>query len=139
VLWREARCSSSSCSLDSSVQREVHLHRRVVRRIDVPPSSGYVYHSCDWKILSDPLDQEVHRERSGQTIFINASRDPPAPPPGVVGPWPPSGSPSVFVSRLGKIGGSGFVSSNFENISCVTFLKHKSNRKQGTGTVASRQ
>jgi hypothetical protein len=38
----------------------------------------------------------------------------------------------------GKIGGSGFVSSNSENISCVTFLKHKNSRKQGTGTVASR-
>jgi hypothetical protein len=50
----------------------------------------------------------------------------------------PSGSPSVFVSRLGKIGGSGFISLNFENISCVTFLKHKNSRKQGTGTVASR-
>jgi hypothetical protein len=24
----------------------------------------------------------------------------------------------------------GFVSSNFENISCVTFLKHKNSRKQ---------
>jgi hypothetical protein len=38
----------------------------------------------------------------------------------------------------GKIGTSGFVSSNSENISCVTFLKHKNSRKQGTGTVASR-
>jgi hypothetical protein len=28
-----------------------------------------------------------------------------------------------------KIGGSGFVSSNSENISCVTFLKHKNSRK----------
>jgi hypothetical protein len=37
----------------------------------------------------------------------------------------------------GKIGTSGFVSSNSENISCVTFLKHKNNRKLGTGTVAS--
>jgi hypothetical protein len=36
-----------------------------------------------------------------------------------------------------KIGGSAFVSSNFENISSVTFLKHKNSRKQGTGTVAS--
>jgi hypothetical protein len=36
-----------------------------------------------------------------------------------------------------KIGGSAFVSSNSENISCVTFLKHKNSRKQGTGTVAS--
>jgi hypothetical protein len=52
-----------------------------------------------------------------------------APPPHVVGPWPPSGSPSDFVSCLGKIGGSGFVSSNSENISYVTFLKHKSSRK----------
>jgi hypothetical protein len=31
---------------------------------------------------------------------------------------------------LGKIGTSGFVSSNSENISCVTFLKHKNSRKQ---------
>jgi hypothetical protein len=62
----------------------------------------------------------------------------PALPCGVVAPRPPSGSPSVFVSCPGKIGGSGFVSSNSENISCVAFLKHKNRRKQGTGTVASR-
>jgi hypothetical protein len=37
-----------------------------------------------------------------------------------------------------KIGGSVFISSNSENISCVAFLKHKNSRKQGTGTVASR-
>jgi hypothetical protein len=37
-----------------------------------------------------------------------------------------------------KIGGSAFVSSNSVNISCVAFLKHKNNRKQGPGTVASR-
>jgi hypothetical protein len=30
----------------------------------------------------------------------------------------------------GKIGTSGFISSNSENISCVTFLKHKNSRKQ---------
>jgi hypothetical protein len=39
--------------------------------------------------------------------------------------WPPSGSHSVFVLRPGKIGVSELVSSNFENISCVDFLKHK--------------
>jgi hypothetical protein len=39
---------------------------------------------------------------------------------------------------LGKIGTSAFVSSNSKNISCVTFLKHKNSRKQGTDTVASR-
>jgi hypothetical protein len=37
-----------------------------------------------------------------------------------------------------KIKGLAFVSSNSENISCVAFLKHKNNRKQGTGIVASR-
>jgi hypothetical protein len=36
-----------------------------------------------------------------------------------------------------KIEGSAFVSSNSENISCVTFLKHKNSRKQRTGTMAS--
>jgi hypothetical protein len=36
----------------------------------------------------------------------------------------------------GKIGISGFISSNSENISCVTFLKHKQ-QKTGTGTMAS--
>jgi hypothetical protein len=46
----EARCSSSSCPSDSSIRREVRLNRRVARRIDVPPSSGYVYHSRDWEI-----------------------------------------------------------------------------------------
>jgi hypothetical protein len=40
-----------------------------------------------------------------------------------------------LVSR--KIGTLAFVSSNSENISCVTFLKHKNSRKQGTGTVAT--
>jgi hypothetical protein len=36
-----------------------------------------------------------------------------------------------------KIEGSAFVLSNSENISCVTFLKRKNNRKQGTGTVVT--
>jgi hypothetical protein len=62
-----------------------------------------------------------------------------APPPGVAALWPLSGSPSVFVLRPGKIGGSAFVSSNSENISYVAFLKHKNSRKQGLDTVASRQ
>jgi hypothetical protein len=54
----------------------------------------------------------------------------PAPLYGVASPWPSSVSSldSVFVS--GKIGGLAFVSSNSENISCVTFLKHKNSRKQ---------
>jgi hypothetical protein len=63
----------------------------------------------------------------------------PAPPGGVATSWPPSNSSLDSVSCRGKIGTSGFVSSNSENISCVTFLKHKTSRKQGTGTVASRQ
>jgi hypothetical protein len=50
MLWREAHYSSSSCSLDSSIRHEVRLHRRVARRIDIPSSSGCVYHSHDWEI-----------------------------------------------------------------------------------------
>jgi hypothetical protein len=32
--------------------------------------------------------------------------------------------------RVSKIGTSAFVSSNSENISCITFLKYKNSRKQ---------
>jgi hypothetical protein len=61
------------------------------------------------------------------------------PPHGEVGPWPPSGSRSVFGTLPGKIRLLELVSSNSENISCVAFLKHKNSRKQGTSTVASCQ
>jgi hypothetical protein len=49
---------------------------------------------------------------------------------GVVASWPSSVSALDSVSCQGKIGTLGFVSSNSENISCVTFLKHKNSRKQ---------
>jgi hypothetical protein len=51
------------------------------------------------------------------------------PPGGVAASWPSSVSAldSVFVS--GKIRTSSFISFNSKNISCVTFLKHKNNRK----------
>jgi hypothetical protein len=56
-----------------------------------------------------------------------------------VGPWwPLSFSPSDFWKLLGKIRLQELVSSNSENISYVSLLKHKNNRKQGTGTVATR-
>jgi hypothetical protein len=53
----------------------------------------------------------------------------------------PSGPPPSLLwtpSRVRKIGTSTFVSSNSENITHITFLKHKNSRKQGTCTVASR-
>jgi hypothetical protein len=46
-------------------------------------------------------------------------------------PSPPSGSLSVLVLRPGKIGVLGLVSSNSENISCVTFLKQQKQQKIG--------
>jgi hypothetical protein len=61
-----------------------------------------------------------------------------APPYGVATPWPPLRLSFRLRLVSGKIGGSGFVSSNSENISYVTFLKHKNSRKYGTDTVASR-
>jgi hypothetical protein len=61
-----------------------------------------------------------------------------APLYGEPGPWPALCLIFGLREASVKIGGSAFVSSNSENISCVTFLKHKNSKKQGTGTVASR-
>jgi hypothetical protein len=47
------------------------------------------------------------------------------PPYGEAGPWLGSVSSSVFWKIRLISGRLAFVSSNFENISCVTFLKHK--------------
>jgi hypothetical protein len=55
-----------------------------------------------------------------------------------VGPWwPLSYSPSDLWKLLDKIRLQELVSSNFENISYVSLLKHKNCKKQGTGTVAT--
>jgi hypothetical protein len=54
-----------------------------------------------------------------------------------VGPWSSASySPSDLWKLPGKIRHQEFVSSNSENISCVSLLKHKNSRKQETGTVA---
>jgi hypothetical protein len=54
-----------------------------------------------------------------------------------VGPWwPPSDTSLDFWKLPGKIRLQELVSSNSENISCVSLLKHKNSRKQETGTVA---
>jgi hypothetical protein len=57
-----------------------------------------------------------------------AARGWPAPPYGVAALWPPL-SLLWTQSRVEKIGTLAFVSSNSENISCITFLKHKNSRK----------
>jgi hypothetical protein len=53
-----------------------------------------------------------------------------------VGPWWPPYSSLDLWKLPGKIRLQDFVSSNSENISCVSLPKHKNSRKQGTGTVA---
>jgi hypothetical protein len=53
----------------------------------------------------------------------------PALPGGVATSVPSSFSALDFVFVLGKIGGLAFVSSNSENISCITFLTYKNSRK----------
>jgi hypothetical protein len=54
-----------------------------------------------------------------------------------VGPWSlASYSPSDLWKLPGKIRLQELISSNSENISCVSLLKHKNSRKQETGTVA---
>jgi hypothetical protein len=60
-----------------------------------------------------------------------------AAPPLHVGPWWPASDSSSDLWKLpGKIRLHDVGSSNSENISCVSLLKHKNSRKQGTGTVA---
>jgi hypothetical protein len=79
----------------------------------------------------------VRRRPGGSHHEGGATRGWAAPPHGDAGPWPPSGLRSVFDTLPGKITLLELVSSNFENIFYVAFLKHKNSRKQGTGTVAS--
>ncbi len=64
---------------------------------------GQGHHTCPWR------GQGLAAPRGG----------------GVARPWAPSCRLSVFWMLPGKIGTSAFVSSNSENISCVTFLKLK--------------
>jgi hypothetical protein len=52
------------------------------------------------------------------------------PPGGVAHQWLLSVSPSVLWKLREISGRLALVSSNSENISCVTFLKHKNSRKQ---------
>jgi hypothetical protein len=52
------------------------------------------------------------------------------PPYGEASLWLGSDSSSVFWKLRLISGRLAFVSSNSENISCVTFLKHKNSRKQ---------
>jgi hypothetical protein len=59
------------------------------------------------------------------------------PPHGEAGPWLGTVSSLMFWKLRFISGRSASVSSNSENISCVTFLKQKNSRKQGTGNVAS--
>jgi hypothetical protein len=61
-----------------------------------------------------------------------------AAPAWCVGPlWTPSYSSSDLWKLPGKIRLQELVSSNFDNISCVSLLKHKNSKKQGTDTVAT--
>jgi hypothetical protein len=54
-----------------------------------------------------------------------------------VGPWWPPSVSSLDLWKLpGEIRLQDLISSNSENISCATLLKHKNSRKQETGTVA---
>jgi hypothetical protein len=74
------------------------------------------------------VEGRCQRAPERPTPYGGAARG--APPYGVAASMPPSVSAldSVFVS--GKIGGLAFISSNSENISCITFLKYKNSRKQ---------
>jgi hypothetical protein len=99
-----------------------------------------------WKIVWAPRvfsSKSIYRRKGDVRGWTRRSHPLVARPRG--GPrhhmvWPASGPPPALLWTLSLcqvIGTSAFVSSNSKNISCVTFLKHKNSRKQGTGTVAS--
>jgi hypothetical protein len=72
----------------------------------------------------------MSEDTRGPTPGGGAARGRPVPPGGVATSWPSSVSALDSVSCQEKIGTSCFVLSNFENISCETFVKHKNSRKQ---------
>jgi hypothetical protein len=74
--------------------------------------------------LGFPIEGNIQVEGQRQEVDQGGS-----PPGGAARAWPPSVSAWDSGSCSGKIGGSAFVSSNSENISCVAFLKHKNSRK----------
>jgi hypothetical protein len=112
-------------------------------RVDNGGGLQYVFWKID-QVLRVFSSGKIYRRKGDVRGWTRGPHHSPARPGG--GPhhgmvWPPSGPLRLcFGLRLvsGKIGTSAFVSSNSENISCVTFLKHKNSRKHGTGTVTSR-
>jgi hypothetical protein len=112
-------------------------------RVDDGGSLQYVFWKRVWAIRVFP-SRGLNRQKGDVRRWTRRSHPLVARPRG--GPrhhqvWPaPGPSPALLwtPSSCQVIRDFSFVLSNSENISCVTFLKHKSSRKQGTGTVASR-
>jgi hypothetical protein len=110
-------------------------------RVDDGSGLQYVFWKID-RVLRVFSSRRIYRRKSDIKRWTRAHTMPqrgqgwPTP----WGVWPPSAPPSLLwtLSRVEKIGTSASVLSNSENISCVTFLKYKNSRKQGTSTVASR-
>jgi hypothetical protein len=83
---------------------------------------GYLGFSHRGVFIGEGAASEVDR---GVSPIGGAARGWAAPPHGEAGPWLGSDSSSVFWKLRLISGHSAFVLSNFENISCVTFLKDK--------------
>jgi hypothetical protein len=96
---------------------------------------GYLGFSRRGVFIGEGAASEVDQ---GAHTIRGAGQPQAALPYGVAALWLGSVSSSVFWKLREISGRLDFVSSNSKNISCVTFLKHKNSRKQGTGTVASR-
>jgi hypothetical protein len=120
------RASRPSQSRDNDGGGLQYVSWKSVRPLRIFPSKGIYRPKGDvrrWTRWSHHLVA-----RPGGILRHPMVRLPLGPSPSLL--WTPS---SCQVNRT-----LAFVSSNSENISCVTFLKHKNSRKQGTGTVASR-
>jgi hypothetical protein len=87
---------------------------------------GYLGFSHQGVFISEGAASEVDQ---GVSPIAGAGQGQAAPPYGEASPWLDSDSSSVFWKLCLISGHSAFVSSNSENISCVSFLKHKNSKK----------
>jgi hypothetical protein len=107
------------------------------------PSRSHIKDGGGLQYVSRKIDRALGFSRRGEYIGVRAASG--GRPAGLTPWWRGQGlghatlgcgqalAPLRLIFGLrdasGKLGGSAFVSSNSENISCVAFLKHKNSRK----------
>jgi hypothetical protein len=110
-----------------------HLHQQHCAAKQAAAQRNFSWMDADWfRVFAS---EAIYRKKDdvrghpGGPHHLVARPGGPAPPYGVASPWPSSVSALDFIFVSGKIGSLALVSSNSENIFCITFLKYKNSRK----------